>query len=347
MLERKKTYFDRWAEQEGIPVIRGYYVEDLYRVPLERWERKGGLGALILLEGGEGWTNAYVCEIPPQTSLKPQRHLFEEQIFILKGQGETRVWVEGYPEQKFVWQENSLFSVPLNAWHEHRNRGDHPVRYVAITDALMTFNLYQNRDFIFGCDFVFKDRYAGEKDYFDGVGRVVGKDSLGTEQWEGGFIRNVKEIALGKSAYFGKGFDRLPLYLSRNSWGAHLGGVKVGSYKKAHRHQGGAHIIIVEGTGYAYVWPERGQKKRIDFQRGTLYSPPENWWHTHFNTGTEEVLQIAFRNLVGVGKSWGHGVSFKKGGDLLEFEDEDPEIRRDFVEELRKKGITCTMPKVK
>jgi len=36
----------------------------------------------------------------------------------------------------------------------------------------------------------------------------------------------------------------------------------------------------------------------------------------------------------------------KKGGDLLEFEDEPPEIRRMFEEELRKKGLKCTMPKV-
>ena len=36
----------------------------------------------------------------------------------------------------------------------------------------------------------------------------------------------------------------------------------------------------------------------------------------------------------------------REGGTLLEFEDEDPEIRRRYIEELKKEGIECTMPPV-
>jgi hypothetical protein len=37
-------------------------------------------------------------------------------------------------------------------------------------------------------------------------------------------------------------------------------------------------------------------------------------------------------------------VSIQKGGALLEYEDEDPRVRRDFEEALRAEGIACEMP---
>ena len=74
----KRTAFEKWVDSEGLDLIGGVFVEDLRRVPLKPWARKGGLGVYIKLLGA-GWENAaYVCEIPPGGSLKPQHHLFEE-----------------------------------------------------------------------------------------------------------------------------------------------------------------------------------------------------------------------------------------------------------------------------
>ena len=36
-------------------------------------------------------------------------------------------------------------------------------------------------------------------------------------------------------------------------------------------------------------------------------------------------------------------VSNQEGGTLINYEDEDPQIRVDFVNALKKKGIECTM----
>jgi hypothetical protein len=39
-------------------------------------------------------------------------------------------------------------------------------------------------------------------------------------------------------------------------------------------------------------------------------------------------------------------VSIKEGGDQIEYEDEDPAVRKLFEDELAKEGITSRMPPV-
>ncbi len=39
-------------------------------------------------------------------------------------------------------------------------------------------------------------------------------------------------------------------------------------------------------------------------------------------------------------------VSDREGGTLIDYEDEDPQIRRDFEQTLQARGTTCTMPVV-
>ncbi|TMB66851.1 MAG: cupin domain-containing protein [Deltaproteobacteria bacterium] len=131
-----KTPYDLWQEAEGIPIVRGHCVEDLVSIPVASWKRTGILGSFINLVGSGRSCGAYVCEIPPGSQSQPQRYLFEQLIYVLKGRGATTVWNEGRKKQTFEWQEGSLFSPPLNAWHQHFNvQGDDTARYVALTDA--------------------------------------------------------------------------------------------------------------------------------------------------------------------------------------------------------------------
>lgn len=89
--ERIDTYND-WQERQKIPINRGFFIEDLRKVEVAPWEMKGGLGAFINLDGAGGTNDAYVCEIPAGKQLKPQKHLYEEMVFILDGHGATSVW---------------------------------------------------------------------------------------------------------------------------------------------------------------------------------------------------------------------------------------------------------------
>lgn len=353
----RKSAFERWAEGEGIPIIRAYYVEDLLGVEVRPWERKGGLGALIILEGGQGWNFAYVCEIPSGARLKPQRHLFEEQIYILRGRGESEFWNDGGStvsspsngkRQKISWQAGSLFATPLNAWHDYHNTGMEPARYVAVSNAPVVLNLFNDPEAVFGCSFNFLERYSGEADYFNPEGKQDKEIGVGTDRprWRVNFIPDIYASKLGETP-MGTGMSLVQLNLSGNSMAAHLAELEVGTYKKAHRHQAAAHIVWLSGRGYTLLWSEKGERMRIDWKKHSLVSPPQNWYHQHFNVSPEPARHVALRRgLFGVGimhKPW---LDVKLGGDQIEYEDEEADVRQIYEEELKKVGIPCRMPPV-
>jgi hypothetical protein len=170
----------------------------------------------------------------------------------------------------------------------------------------------------------------------------------GKRTWKGNFIPDVRHLALpGADVSYGEGFGLIQLDFAGNSTGSHLAQIQPGVYKKPHRHGAGAHLVIVEGTGYAVMWKEWKKKIKVDFQRGTIYCPPEGWWHTHCNTGDQTVRQIALRcGIGGVGKIYRQRLGTREGGDMLELEDEEPEFRKIFEEELAKRGLRSNMPSI-
>jgi hypothetical protein len=137
-----------------------------------------------------------------------------------------------------------------------------------------------------------------------------------------------------------------------------------GRYDKAHYHMGGAILLIVRGVGFSLMWPkelgvrpfESGhgeQVVRVDWREGSLLSPPTDWFHEHFNTGTITARQLAFRTggkyvleLSAVRHGKGTNISTREGGTLIEREDEDPEIRRIFERACADNGTPVDMPRV-
>ncbi|HEY2988030.1 MAG TPA: hypothetical protein VGL11_09910 [Candidatus Binatia bacterium] len=87
MAERKttnelgfKTTYQQFLDREGLPVIRAFHVEDVRDVELFPWNRTGGNGVYLNLEGTEGVNDCYIAEIPPGKSLQPQKKMFEEEL---------------------------------------------------------------------------------------------------------------------------------------------------------------------------------------------------------------------------------------------------------------------------
>jgi len=101
----QKAAYLRWMEQEGIPIFDGLAVEDVTELPRKPWARMGGSGSYIQLKGSGGVTGMYVVEIPPGGALEPERHMYDELLYILKGRGSTEVWYDGMRKQTFEWSE--------------------------------------------------------------------------------------------------------------------------------------------------------------------------------------------------------------------------------------------------
>ena len=356
---RLETTYSKWQREEGVPINRGFWA-DLNTTEVAYWERKGCLGAYVNLADQES-IDTYVAEIPASGQTKPQRFMYEETIYILSGRGATTVWYQGMPKHTFEWQEGSLFSPPLNSWHQHFNgQGDRPVRYVALTTAPHYINLFHSKEFIYDNPFIFPDRYRPEPDYFSGKGEqkvFAVPDSEGARyrgrvrrQWKTNFIPDVPrfdQLTDHNRAMYAAGAARsVNFALSENTLGGHIVRIESGFYKKAHRHGPGAHLIIIRGSGYSLIWEEGKERVRVDWKPGIMFSPPDMWYHNHFSTGREPTLQLAVHWLSG-----GEYIGIHRGieqdyGEQIEYEDEDPEIRKEFEDHCRKNRTDMKMPPV-
>ena len=149
----------------------------------------------------------------------------------------------------------------------------------------------------------------------------------------------------------GAGGRLIMIEMSNNVMSAHISQFPGGTYKKAHRHGAGAHVIILKGEGFSVMWREGEDLKRYNWLAGSLLVPPERWFHQHFNVGAEPTRYLALkplssRKFPGLRKQWGTSESVKTGGDQIEYEDEDPRIRRMFEDELAKRGVRSQMGSV-
>ena len=343
------TSYDAFLEQEGIPVIGGLWVENVLEVPLAPWKRKGGKGTYINLDGSGINTSyiaidCYLLEIPPGGSLNAERYMYEEILFVLKGRGATDIWSAKTKKQTFEWQEGSLFTIPLNSRHQLFNgAGAQPALLLGCSFAPTMINLMHSEEYIFRNDFIFTDRYAGQDDYFRGDGKIIGKRLLETN-----FVADVRAFdKLGDDPTRGLGRN-IQFEMGCNSMAVHISEFPVGTYKKAHRHEPGAHVLILGGQGYSLEWPEGEKPAKIDWEVGSLFVPPERWFHQHFNTGSTPARYMAFKPRSRKFRTKGkfmNDVSLKHGGNQIEFEDEGPEIRSRYERECAGNGVEVRMPK--
>lgn len=336
-----KAPFLEWCDAEGLKITGGYGVEDLRTTPLAPWERLGGPATYCHLEGSQGFLGCLVAEIPPGQSLKPMRHSYEEQILILEGRGATQ-FHSGASGQTVTleWQAGSLFSPPLNSPHQHFNgSATEPVRFAAVNNAPLIFNIYKSAQFLFDLPYEFSDRFAGQKDFFSSEFKPTEFEDKAVN-----FIPDVYAVPLDRYPDRGVGFSRLGIHPSGNSMVGHIMAIESGTYKKAHRHHAGAQVIVLSGKGYSLMWPPGGKFVRVDWRKGSLLVPPEGWYHHHFTTSADPARHLALRRgLRGVGARWLATVSEHEGGHLLEHEDEPPEIRALYEKELAKEGIPFRM----
>lgn len=333
----KDTPYLRWIRNEGLEVFSAHFVPNLRDLPLKPWARRGAKAAFLNHDASRTSNDCYVCLIEPGKSLAPQRQLFEEMIYILEGTGATSVWNDSGAKQTFEWKAGAIIGIPLNCWHQHYNTsGRAAVRYVSVTNAPVVINMFGDPDFVFGAKYDFHNRFTGEKDYFS-------HSQLREWTLDTNFIPDALNLPLPSADVRGAGGGHIRFSLARASTSGHISQFPVGTYKKAHAHGPGAHVIILTGKGFTLSWPDGldTEPERQEWQPGTLIVPPNAVFHQHFNTSVEPARYLAFKHSGSPRNSQGVLMCFisrRMGGDQLDYADEPAQVRSLFESELRKSG---------
>jgi uncharacterized RmlC-like cupin family protein len=339
--------YEEWLKKEGVLVHKEFYFPRIADIEVGPWERKGGKGAVVHIDNRHMPNDLHVIEINAGGKSEPEHHMYEINIYIVWGRGATSVWIDEKNKQTFEWKEGSLFTIPVNAWYQHFNgSGDETVRYIATTNAPPTMRYWRDNDFVFNCDYQFKSRYSEDEEYFSGNGTLYNR-----RIWETNFIPNAPDMALYGWKERGAGGINAMLQMSKNNMGNHISEFPIGTYKKAHRHGPGAHLVLLSGdSGYSLIWTkeDRSDMVKCDWQVGSLVIvPSDGTFHQHFNSGTKRARYMALRSGDGGFNDPNMppeaDVSIKDGGWQIEYTDEDREIHAIFEKELAAKGVTCNM----
>jgi len=346
-----------WVEKEGLRVIDVPYA-DLLDLPLGDWPRYGCKGAAVHLRGRCDFSNMFLLELAPGASTEPLRHLYEDVYYVLEGSGCTQVETAA-GKHVFEWGPKSMFSVPLNARHQHFNgSGKTRARIVTTTDMPLVMNTFHNEEFVFETPFDFTDRKGKDK-YFAGEGDLL-LVRPGNHMWETNFVPDMERIELQYFGARGAGGTSIMFVLADGLMHAHMSEIPVGTYKKAHRHPPGFHVMCVTGHGYSLLWYE-GDKDfvRVDWRHGVVFPPEDGQLHQHFNTSAEPARYLATRvggmrypftmerrrSMMGErpGAEATNSKSVRDGGDQIEYEDQDPRIHALWLEEMAKVGVEPKM----
>jgi len=352
IVERIDPYQD-WRQREEVPLVGGIYIRDMKQVEVGDWPRKGVKGALMYLDGDDE-QDEHLVEIPPGGSTTPERHIYDEAIYVVAGRGTCSVWFDEKKKQTFEWGEGSFFVLPTNANYQFFNvSGSQPARYFSVTNLPQIMRDWHNEDFIFDNPTAFSDRYSGDSDYFSGEGKLY-RGRL----WETNFVPDIRKMKLFEWKERGGGGTNAFFMLNGGTINSHVSRFQPGTYKKGHRHGPGAHLYIIQGEGYVLTQREKEERIRCDWSEGSLYlsgAGPGLWLHQHFNVGQTPAAYL----VLGVNKSRRYAanrwaamertdrnladLSEKEGGIQTEYEDEDPEVHRIFEAELAKRGVPCRM----
>jgi uncharacterized RmlC-like cupin family protein len=338
-----------WACGQGVPILEDFAV-DLNTAATRHWAQMDVAAAFVHLKGRGDFMSFFVVDLPPGGRTAPQRHLYEEVIYVLSGHGSTKIEFEG-ETRSFEWGPNSLFALPLNIAYQHFNSsGGQSARLISANNLAAMLNQFYDHDFIFNNPHVFHGR-IGKETYFTGGGEMC-ETQRGRYMWETNFVADISRFELKAWDRRGAKSSNMRFALADGIMHAHTSEMPVGTYKKAHRHGPDFHVLVLTGHGYSLFWFEGDRDfTRIDWRPGVVFAPADQIFHQHFNTSPlpARYLALAMGSLrhpftaekkqayLGVDKD------VRQGGCQIEYQAQDPRVHRLYLQELAKNGVTSGM----
>ena len=328
-----KYLYDRWMEAQGVPVHRGYFIEDLKTVEVGPWAERECNAAFIQVSGMEGVAEARITEIAPGATVPPLKFALDELIYTISGWGIATVWTEGVPKHSFEFGPRSLVLIPRGCPRQFPNaRGDQPVAMSLGPDPGFYFNnAYPHPELLQPKD---DELYAVAKRAPD-LGRGA--------TWYGNFFTDMGAWDdLVPHRKRGGGGHVVDVSFPHSQMGGHMSVFPPGTYKKGHRHGPGRVIVIPAGEGYSIMWPEGGEKVIVPWHEGSMFTPPDRWFHQHFNVSVTPARYLALAPLP---QFAGHSEEVvDRARNQIEYPNEESWIRERFEEELGKRGLESLMP---
>lgn len=349
---RLKYTHDRWMDSLELPVHVGYYIEDMRELTLRRWEERGCDAAFIQLEGAQGITETRVSEVPPRGVLPPVRLAFDEVVYVVQGRGATTIWRSGGERKSFEWGENSMFLLPRHHFHQFSNtHGSRPARLLHYNyfplllsaspepEAFITTNRGDTAEPSHAPDL--------EAMYAEPTLKTMTADEAAWKRrgsvWVGSFFPDMSAWdKLTATQRRGAGGRSVAMEFPGSEISCHMSTFPSRTYKKAHRHGPGRAIVIPAGEGYSVMWEEGKEHVIAPWKPGSLVTPPNRWFHQHFNVGEKPARYLAFHPPL---QFDGHAEKIEdRARDQIEYVDEDASVRQRFEGELAKRGLTSLIP---
>jgi oxalate decarboxylase/phosphoglucose isomerase-like protein (cupin superfamily) len=349
---RLKFTHDIWMDSLGLPLHTGYYIQDLRELQLGRWEERGCDAAFIQLEGQQGITETRISEVPARGVLPPVRLAFDEVVYVAGGRGATTVWRSGGERKSFEWTENSMFLLPRHHFHQFSNTsGSRPARLLHYNyfplllsaspdpDAFITTNRGDAAEPLEAVDL--------EALYAEPSLKTINTEDVSWKRrgsvWVGSFFPDMSAWnKLTETRNRGAGGRSVAMEFPGSEISCHMSMFPPRTYKKAHRHGPGRAIVIPAGEGYSVMWEEGKDKVVAPWKPGSLITPPNKWFHQHFNVGHAPARYLAFHPPL---QFDGHAEKVEdRARDQIEYVDEDPAVRERFEAELAKRGLTSLVP---
>ncbi len=341
--------YDYWIESTGVPIHKGFYVEDLRKLELGWWEERKCQTAFIQLMGQEGVSSTRLTDIPPGETLPPLKFALDEVVYVVDGRGMTSIWYDDSAGKKsFEWQQHSMFVLPHGCTHQFSSmQGDKPVRLLHYSYLPMGLSAVPDPDYFFNNPRFNPDELAEQETFYSEAKLVQAGQSdegLGLRAyWYGNFFPDMKAWdKLDANARRGAGGKSVFIQFPNSEVTAHMSVFASQTYKKAHRHGPGRAIIIPAGEGYTIMWEEGKEKIVCPWHECSMITPPNRWFHQHFNAGASTARYLALHPPM---QFHGHAEKIEdRAKDQIEYPDEDPWIRKKFAEELGKRGVKSLMP---
>lgn len=369
--------YERWMEEEGIPIFRGIGVRDTRELELGDWKRRNARGSFLHIRGVETVKGMYVIEVPEGDATNPEKHMYDEFFLVIEGRGSTEVWRADGSRHVFEWQPGSLFMIPINASYRLVNATGSRALLLAANNAPPIINIYQSREFVFENDWSWSERGALGAGFFAPNAELEKDPVRKRAAIRSNLFPDVVNCELPLDNQRAPGYRRIqPLwngFIQDTTTGGFVAQYPTGRYSKAHYHESGAVLVCLRGEGYTLNWPvELGptpwadghadRVNRVDYVPGGLVAASPGgggWFHQHFGVGAEPLRVLNYWG--GPYGRWGstgdkgkdendkqvkagNMFGIHEGGRSILYHQEDPFVRGYFQQRLDEVGVEFTMP---